>query len=330
MPVGEREAGKGGGALAAYRQYVAKETRPSEARWLERAKERITEFEAAAERREAAVHAAARRAGRVQKKQEAAPDAAGLKAERIAAGDAALAARDHRGALSAYQDAALADPRSAEAFVKVATAEARLGYDDAAIEHFSRALSLEPGSVAALEGLAAARGRQARRADGQEAWTVWDASISPMTRRSIWPVVIPRRLAAASSSMACHNGSSSASSTTSWSDRATLGEMASNRGCTASPALEGVFGGAPAGVTGHDNSVSIRPRAGGIVNNRTPGDKAQLLGSPATDQLGGVVWPRKLSFGLSVGGRYANIRARAMPRPAANLRFWLKLDWVRF
>jgi len=102
------------------------------------------------------------------------------------------------------------------------------------------------------------------------------ASISPITRRSICPVVIPRRLAAASNSIACHRGSRSGSSTTSWSMRATSDEIPSNSGCTLSPTVECVSGSALGDTEGRGPTIKLlhpdsaqcgvrQPRAPGIL-----------------------------------------------------------------
>ena len=80
--------------------------------------------------------------------------------------------------------------------------------------------------------------RGSRLAQARAEGAGWAASNSPMYRRSICPVVIPRRLAAASSSIACQRGSNRGSSTTSWSIRATSEEMPSNNGCTLTPAVD--------------------------------------------------------------------------------------------
>ncbi len=103
-----------------------------------------------------------------------------------------------------------------------------------------------------------------------------EASSSPMTRRSICPVVMPRRLASASSSMACHSGRRRASSTTSWSGRAALWDTASNSGCTASPALEGVYDGCRHRESRAKTSLFYCPSAPrrGIVTIRRPDGKA--------------------------------------------------------
>src|SRR2546421_671359 len=84
-------------------------------------------------------------------------DAASL----MAAGDKAYAAKDFRTALFAYQDATREDPSSAIVLVKLGQTYARMGHDPEAIEQFQRALKLDRGNSAALQGLAAARERLA-------------------------------------------------------------------------------------------------------------------------------------------------------------------------
>ncbi|HEY4771270.1 MAG TPA: tetratricopeptide repeat protein, partial [Myxococcales bacterium] len=84
-------------------------------------------------------------------------DAASL----MAAGDKAYAAKDFRTALFAYQDATREDPSSAIVVVKLGETYARMGHDQEAIEQFTRALKLDRGNSAALQGLAAARERLA-------------------------------------------------------------------------------------------------------------------------------------------------------------------------
>jgi tetratricopeptide (TPR) repeat protein len=79
----------------------------------------------------------------------------------IAAGDKALASRDLRSALVAYQDATREDPSSAAVFVRLAGAYAKMGHDSEAIEQYQRALRLDSRSAAAQQGIAAARERLA-------------------------------------------------------------------------------------------------------------------------------------------------------------------------
>lgn len=82
-------------------------------------------------------------------------------ASSLAAGDKALAARDLRAALFAYQDAVREDPARLAAVLKLARTYARMGHDDEAIAWFTRALRLDPANAEAGEGLAAARERLA-------------------------------------------------------------------------------------------------------------------------------------------------------------------------
>lgn len=110
-----------------------------------------------------------------------------------------------------------------------------------------------------------------------------------MTRRSICPVVMPRRLAAASSCMACQSGNNNASSTTSWSERVALFETASTSGCTASPALESVDGGVrPTGITGLRSSIPFGPATVRNTKHRpeharnTPGNIQRGHRNPST------------------------------------------------
>src|SRR6267378_2673170 len=88
-------------------------------------------------------------------------DAASL----MAAGDKAYAAKDFRTALFAYQDATREDPSSPIVLVKLGETYARMGHDPEAIEQFTRALKLDRGNSAALQGLAAADYTAARAAD---------------------------------------------------------------------------------------------------------------------------------------------------------------------
>jgi tetratricopeptide (TPR) repeat protein len=79
----------------------------------------------------------------------------------IAAGDKALASRDLRAALVAYQDATREDPSSAAVFVRLAGTYAKMGHDAEAIEWFQHALRIDSRSAAAQMGVAAARERLA-------------------------------------------------------------------------------------------------------------------------------------------------------------------------
>src|SRR4051812_35814322 len=109
-----RQAGKPSLAVDAYRTYIGKETRASELKWVEQAKDRITELETP----DAGV------AIEPVVLTQPAPDPS----PHLKRGDAAFAARDYRAALFAYQDAILTAPRSAEALTKAGQAYAKLGH----------------------------------------------------------------------------------------------------------------------------------------------------------------------------------------------------------
>jgi len=79
----------------------------------------------------------------------------------VSAGDKALAARDFRDALFAYQDLTREDPGSATVWVKLGETYARMGHDLEAVESFSRALRLEPRNARAQQGIGASRERMA-------------------------------------------------------------------------------------------------------------------------------------------------------------------------
>jgi tetratricopeptide (TPR) repeat protein len=179
-----RQAGKGKEAIAAYQAYIVREKRPTEQRWVQRARERIAELqqvEAAApekitlpqkppaepevalvEKGPADAGAGVGDAGvSASVEPEPAPDAGPSAAMKVAEGDSLFAARDFRAALFAYQDAIMADPKSVEARVKAAQAYARLGHDDEAIEQWNKALQLDPQNAVAHESVGAAHERKA-------------------------------------------------------------------------------------------------------------------------------------------------------------------------
>jgi tetratricopeptide (TPR) repeat protein len=86
-----------------------------------------------------------------------AADAAAL----MSAGDRAIAARDLRGALFAYQDAIREDPGSPIVLVRLGDTYSRMGHDSEALEFFAKALRYDPRNAAAKQGIAASRERMA-------------------------------------------------------------------------------------------------------------------------------------------------------------------------
>jgi tetratricopeptide (TPR) repeat protein len=90
-------------------------------------------------------------------------------ASSMAAGDKALAAKDFRAALFAYQDATREDPTSAIVLVKLADTYSRMGHDVEAIEYYERALKVDPKNSAAAQGISVSRERMAMLAPARPA-----------------------------------------------------------------------------------------------------------------------------------------------------------------
>jgi tetratricopeptide (TPR) repeat protein len=85
-------------------------------------------------------------------------------APHIKEGDRAFTSKKYRDALFAYQDALQIDPRSVEALAKAGDSYAKLGYGDEAIDHWNRALALDPSYSAARDSLSAYQARRSGKA----------------------------------------------------------------------------------------------------------------------------------------------------------------------
>jgi tetratricopeptide (TPR) repeat protein len=196
-----RQSGEAREAIAAYEQYLGKEKRESEQRWVQRARERIAELQqqvdsgtpgpAAAQAAAPSVPPATASTSASTPTPTPAPSSATASetrvivhdvsetppsqgkmvvgapvvdvAAKLADGDRAYAAKEFRTALFAYQDAVMADRGNVAARVKAGNAYAKLGHDPEAIDQWNRALALEPANVEAQEALAAAFSRRALR-----------------------------------------------------------------------------------------------------------------------------------------------------------------------
>ena len=91
---------------------------------------------------------------------------------KIAEGDSALAAKDFRMALYAYQDAIMADPKSVPARVKAGHVYAKMGHDPEAIEQWNKAIALDPSNAEAQEALGAAFARREMRRPAPQGTTI--------------------------------------------------------------------------------------------------------------------------------------------------------------
>jgi len=115
-------------------------------------------------------------------------------ATKIAEGDSALAAKDFRMALYAYQDAIMADPKNVAARVKAGQVYAKMGHDPEAIEQWNRAIALDPQNGDAQEALAAAFARRELRKPMPQGSTV--VTVAPPSQ-SPAPATAPPPLAVA-------------------------------------------------------------------------------------------------------------------------------------
>jgi tetratricopeptide (TPR) repeat protein len=164
-------------AIKAYETYLAKEKRPSEQKWIDRAKESIAQLKAVPPVAPAPVAAPAP-AAEANPPPAAAPPPTGAMgsaaAQKLAEGDALWAEKKYREASFAYQDAVNADPNNVEALFKLGNAYAVLGYYSQAIDRWTRVQQLSPDAAvrkSAADNIARAQQKmsQAGGATPQEA-----------------------------------------------------------------------------------------------------------------------------------------------------------------
>src|SRR5262249_25701245 len=138
-----RQLGQQSKAISAYEQFIAKETRPSEQRWVEKAKEYIAVLRPPAaspgmsgppEPRATALLAQAFPAG------GSSPTA--LASHQMGEGDRLMEEKKYRRASFAYEDALKVDASNVEALFKLANSEVELGYYTHAIVNWSKAMQL--------------------------------------------------------------------------------------------------------------------------------------------------------------------------------------------
>lgn len=161
-----RGQGKVEPAVHAYETYVSLETRPSEQRWVEKAKEYIAQLKAqqASSASAAAVAAPLSTNSATAVTSTSSIPAGATAAALIAEGDRALKAGNAAAAAQSYQSALQLEPTSIEALFKQGNALAKTGDYRAAMEKWERVIQLSPDAAvrkSAQENVEKARARLA-------------------------------------------------------------------------------------------------------------------------------------------------------------------------
>jgi tetratricopeptide (TPR) repeat protein len=170
-----KSLGQNDKAIAAYESYLAKEKRPSEQKWIDRAKESIAQLKAAQPvAPPAAVAAPATTAAATAEAAAPTGSLGAQAAQKTAEGDKLWAEKKYREASFAYQDAVNADPNNVEALFKLGNAYAVLGYYSQAIDRWTKVQQLSPDPAvkkSAADNIARAQQKmaQAGGASPQEA-----------------------------------------------------------------------------------------------------------------------------------------------------------------
>jgi tetratricopeptide (TPR) repeat protein len=145
-------------AIAAYETYIKKETRPTEQKYVDRAKDSIAQLKAAAKPPEATTTAAntpppanttppPNNTTTTTPPANTAPPAdplPSLAARKLAEGDKFMGEKKYREASFSYQDAVNADPNNVEGLFKLGNSYAVLGYYTQAIDKWNQVATLSP------------------------------------------------------------------------------------------------------------------------------------------------------------------------------------------
>lgn len=151
-------AGQNEKAIAAYETYLKKETRATEQKWIDKAKESIATLKAAQPTAPTPVAAAPAPAATPAPATAPAPAATPanetvpaantnvgpLASKRVAEGDKLMGEKKYREANFAYQDAVNGNPDDVEALFKLGNSYAVLGYYSQAIEKWTRVQQVSP------------------------------------------------------------------------------------------------------------------------------------------------------------------------------------------
>jgi tetratricopeptide (TPR) repeat protein len=192
-----RQLGQSARAITAYETYIAREKRPSEQKWVEKAREQVSTLRAqvgtapaaapvatpapaapvaqAPVAQAPAAQPAARPLAVTSTSGGLPPNATAnttLSITRVRDGDALMKERRYREATFAYLDATHADPNNVEALFKLGNALAVLGYYAQAIEHWNRVAQLTPDAAirqSAVDNVAKAQVRLTQQGGSPQA-----------------------------------------------------------------------------------------------------------------------------------------------------------------
>jgi tetratricopeptide (TPR) repeat protein len=131
-------------AIAAYETYVKKESRPTEQKYVDRAKEYIGQLKAAAATKAPEPAPTPTTTTAASTPPAPADPLPSLAARKMKEGDQFMADKKYREASFSYQDAVNADPNSVEALFKLGNAYAVLGYYSQAIDKWTQVANLTP------------------------------------------------------------------------------------------------------------------------------------------------------------------------------------------
>lgn len=134
-------AGQNDKAIAAYEAYLKKETRATEQKWIDKAKESIATLKAAAP---APAPVAVAPAPAPAVTPAPATNLGAVAAKKVAEGDKLWAEKKYREASFAYQDAVNGNPNDVEALFKLGNAYAVLGYYSQAIDRWNTVQQVSP------------------------------------------------------------------------------------------------------------------------------------------------------------------------------------------
>lgn len=135
-------AGQNDKAIAAYEMYLKKETRSTEQKWIDKARESIATLKAAAPA--PAPVATAPTPTTTQPAPAPAANLGSVAAKKVAEGDKLWAEKKYREASFAYQDAVNGNPNDVEALFKLGNSYAVLGYYSQAIDRWTTVQQISP------------------------------------------------------------------------------------------------------------------------------------------------------------------------------------------